>query len=160
MSADLIPLRPLEHSSVKNLWDWWMLWGSDQWCPLRLPLPLHRRELLSEFTCRVAQIQLLIKEEMENNRADVQGEAKSQQPLIFISWDRIPGDSEVCKGETWGAEDGEPSPGLRPHTRCSVQLQSVILALESKTKLCLWLGLSDFVALSCGCFQDLGNGFL
>lgn len=68
--------------------------------PLHLPLPLHGRELLSDFTCRVAQIQFLIKEEMENNRAGVQGEAKSQQLLAFISWGRIPGDSEVCRGKT------------------------------------------------------------
>lgn len=29
MSSDLISFRPLEHSSIKNLWDWWMLWESD-----------------------------------------------------------------------------------------------------------------------------------
>ena len=29
MSSDLIFFRPLEHSSIKNLWDWWMLWEWD-----------------------------------------------------------------------------------------------------------------------------------
>lgn len=91
-----------------------------------LHLPLHGRELLSDFTCRVAQIQLLIKEEMQNNGAGVQGEAKAQQPLAFISWDRIQ--------DTLRCAEIKPE-GLRMETTPGVQDSSTLPSWLWKAKL-------------------------
>lgn len=117
MSADLISLRPLEHSSSPNLWDWWMLWGSDQWPPSTCPCPLHGRELLSDFTCRGGTNSIINKGRDVEYQGWCAGRGRDTAALGFHQLGQNPRHSEVCSDKTWGAEDGEArietTPGLQ-----------------------------------------------
>lgn len=73
---------------------------------------------------------------MQNSRAAVQGEAKSQQPLASISWDRIPGVQRGAEPKPEGLR--MEMPGLRINSRAPLCHPG-----SGKKPNCLGLGLSD-----------------